>query len=89
MKQRPPATAPRFGSIAVGETLPLQEAARRMGWQRRAMADVQRAGLRTVVIGRIKYTTGQWVREFVETMAERQAADQAAAGDDAEEGAGK
>jgi hypothetical protein len=67
---------PRFGSIAVGETMPLREAARRMGWASRMIADVQRQGLRTVTIGRLKYTTGQWVREFVESMAEKQTARQ-------------
>ncbi len=63
--------APRFGSIAIGETLPLREAARRMGWASRMVADVQRAGLKTVTIGRLKYTTGQWVSDFVELMAEK------------------
>ena len=64
-------SAPRFGSILDGETLPLREAGRRMGWAARMTADVQRMGLRTVTIGRLKYTTGRWVREFVERMAEQ------------------
>jgi hypothetical protein len=44
-----------------------------MGWQRRMMADVQRLGLRVVTIGRMKYTTGGWVRQFVEGLAQQQA----------------
>lgn len=67
------APAPRFGSILDGETMALQETCRRMGWQARMRADVQRMGLKTVTIGRLKYTTGKWVREFVERMAEQQA----------------
>ena len=78
MKPRPavsaPDLAPRFGSILDGETLPLREAARRMGWAKRLSIDVQRMGLKTVTIGRLKYTTGRWVREFVESQAEQQAA---------------
>jgi hypothetical protein len=65
--------APRFGSIRLDETLPMREAARRMGWASRMSAEVQRMGLKTVTIGRLKYTTGLWVRDFVERMAERTA----------------
>jgi len=64
--------APRFGSVLDGETLPLREAARRMGWAKKLSIDVQRAGLKTVTIGRMKYTTGRWVREFVEAQGEKQ-----------------
>jgi hypothetical protein len=71
--RHPVEPAPRFGSIIDGETLPLREAARRMGWQRRMMADVQRLGLRVVTIGRMKYTPGGWVRQFVEGLAQQQA----------------
>jgi hypothetical protein len=44
-----------------------------MGWAKRLSIDVQRMGLKTVTIGRLKYTTGRWVREFVEGQAEQQA----------------
>jgi len=75
MRQPRPApdSGPRFGSVIDGETLPLREAARRMGWAKRLSIDVQRMGLKTVTIGRLKYTTGRWVREFVEGQAEQQA----------------
>jgi hypothetical protein len=63
-------TSPRLlGSIHRDEVLPLREAARRMGWANRMIADVQRMGLRTVTIGRMKYTTGNAIYEFVEHMA--------------------
>ena len=61
--------APRqLGSISRNEVLPLREAARRMGWANKMISDVQRMGLRTVVIGRMKYTTGAAVYELVERM---------------------
>jgi len=52
-----------------GEVLSVEEAARRMGWGRRLTIDAQRMGLRSVLIGKRKYTTGDWVREFVECQA--------------------
>lgn len=64
--------APRaLGSIAIGETLPLREAARRMGWASRMTAEVQRLGLRTCTIGRMKYTSGAAVAEFVERLMQQ------------------
>lgn len=75
MRPRPapdPNPAPRFGSILDGETLPLREAARRMGWAKRLSIDVQHMGLKTVTVGRLKVTTGKWVREFIEALAEQQ-----------------
>jgi hypothetical protein len=47
----------------------MTEAARRLGWGKRAMIDIQRAGLRSVLIAKRKYTTGDWVREFIEAQA--------------------
>ena len=74
MKPRPLDPAPRaLGSIAIGETLPLREVGRRMGWASRMLADVQRLGLRTCTIGRMKYTTGTAVSEFVEKIMQQQA----------------
>ncbi len=70
-----PLPAPRFGSILPGEVLPVQEAARRMGWGKRFTIDAQRMGWKTVLIAKRKYTTGDWVREFIEAQV------QAAAGD--------
>ena len=65
------------GSVLPGEVLALREAGRRLNLQKRAMCDCQRAGLRTVTIGRCKFTTGDWVREFAERLAEQQADAQA------------
>ena len=60
MKHPAPDPAPRFGSILPGEVMPLAEAARRLGWQSRTTIDCQKIGLRSVLIGRRKYTTGDW-----------------------------
>jgi len=62
---------PRFGSIAIGETLPLREAARRLGWGSRMTAEAQRMGLRAILVGRAKITTGKWINDFIEKMAEK------------------
>ena len=75
MKSRPTDTAPRFGSILPGEVLPVEEAARRLGWRKRLTIDVQRMGLRSVLIGRRKYTTVDWGRHFIEEQADREAAE--------------
>jgi hypothetical protein len=77
VKPRPPDTAPRaLGSISRDEVLPLREAARRMGWANKMIADVQKMGLQTVTIGRMKYVTGNAVYRFVEHLA-TMAADEA------------
>lgn len=60
------------GSVHADEILPMRELARRMGWQKRMSSDAQKMGLRTVTIGRMKYTTGEWVLEFVKGVAARQ-----------------
>lgn len=59
----------QLGSISRDEVLPLREAARRMGWADKLIGDVQRMGLPTVTIGRMKYVTGNAVYRFVEHMA--------------------
>jgi hypothetical protein len=70
MKKRPlDNPAPRLGSIHRDEVLPLREAARRMGWANKLIADVQRAGLQTVTIGRMKYVTGNAIYRFIEHAA--------------------
>jgi hypothetical protein len=61
--------ASQLGSISRDEVLPLREAARRMGWADKVISDVQKAGLQTVVIGRMKYVTGNSVYRFVEHLA--------------------
>jgi hypothetical protein len=39
------------------------------------LPEVQRKGLRTVVIGKSKYTTGQWLDEFIRGLAGEQQRD--------------
>lgn len=69
MKKRPlDKPTPQFGSIHRDEVLPFREAARRMGWADKLISDVQKAGLQTTTIGRMKYTTGAAVYQFVERM---------------------
>jgi hypothetical protein len=65
MKHPKPPTTQKLGSINRNEVLPMREAARRMGWAARMAADVQKMGLPTVTIGRLKYTTGRAVYDFV------------------------
>jgi hypothetical protein len=72
--KRPLDPAPRFGSILPGEVMPLVEAARRVGWQKRMTINAQKMGLRSVLIGRRKYVTGDWIREFMERQAQATAA---------------
>lgn len=85
--RKPLATpAPRqLGMVSRDEVGPLEEIGRRMGWGNEMLATVQRMGLRTVVIGRRKYVTGNAVYRFVEhlaTMAADAAEQQAGGGGD-------
>ena len=68
-----PAQRPSLGSIHPDGVLPLCEVGRRTGWASRMTADVQRLGLRTCTIGRMKYTTGAAVLAFVEAIMGQQA----------------
>lgn len=81
MKPRPDAPVPARGSIRDDETLLYSEAARRLGLCAKSRRAAIRAGLRVVQFGRWQYTTGRWVREFVERLAEQQAGDQGQGGD--------
>ena len=70
--KRPTEAPPRsLGSIHRDEVLPLREAARRMGWANKMISDVQRDGLPTVTIGRMKYTTGDAIYRFVEGLMQQ------------------
>ena len=69
--RRPPDSVPSPRSVLPGEVLALREAGRRLGLQKQALCDAQKAGLKTVLVGRVKFTTGDWVRQFVEGLAER------------------
>ena len=67
--RKPTEAPPRsLGSIHRDEVLPLREAARRMGWANKMISDVQKAGLKTVTIGRMKYVTGAAIYDFVESQ---------------------
>ncbi len=53
-----------WGSIHEGEVLPLREAARRLGWGQKTIRAAQRAGLRTIAMGRLKYIVGSDLLKF-------------------------
>lgn len=59
----------QLGSIHRDEVLPLAEAARRMGWADQLISNVQKMGLKTAVVGRMKFVTGNEVYRFVEHLA--------------------
>jgi len=60
------------------------EAARRLGLCSKSRRHAIKAGLKVVSFGRWQYTTGRWVREFVEGLAQQQAGN----GDDVQKGGG-
>jgi len=63
--------APRpLGSIRADELLPVREACRRLGWERRTLAHAKREGLRTIPFGRFRYVTGAEVLRFFASLAE-------------------
>jgi hypothetical protein len=73
MTRKPSRPSPDgYGSIHDHEVLPVREAARRLGWGAKTTRAAQEDGLRTVLYGRMRYTTGRWIREFIEELAERQ-----------------
>ncbi|MCC6126900.1 MAG: hypothetical protein IT426_18200 [Pirellulales bacterium] len=59
---------PPLGSIHRDEVLPVREAARRLGWQRKAITEAQKNGLRVCRCGRYTITTGQAIFDYVEKM---------------------
>ena len=74
MKPRPtdPAQRSGYGSISIGEALPVREVGRRLGWGSKTIAQAQRDGLRTTLYGRIRYTTGQAVLDFITGLMAKQ-----------------
>jgi hypothetical protein len=70
------APPPARGSIRDDETLLFSEAAKRLGLCAKSRRSAIRAGLKVVRFSRWQYTTGKWVREFIEGLAEHQADDQ-------------
>ena len=69
MKSQSP-SSDGYGSISADEVLPLREAARRLGFGQKTIRQAQRAGLRTVEFGRMKYVIGQDVLDFFRRLAE-------------------
>jgi hypothetical protein len=74
MKPRPDFT-PRPGSSSVraDEVLSLREFGRRLGLAARCLCDCQRQGLRTVLVGRVKFVLGSDALDWFRGLAERQA----------------
>jgi len=66
-----PQPRPR-GSVRADELLPLSELGRRLGMGHKTLARVQRAGLRTVLFGRMKYALGADVLAFFRRLAAEQ-----------------
>lgn len=67
----PPARGCGFDAIHPTALWPMAEVARRMGWERRSREKAVRDGLRTMMIGRIAYTRGVWLLEWIEKQEAR------------------
>jgi hypothetical protein len=65
---RKPLDKPTLGSIHRDEVLPVREAARRLGWNRKAIVNAQRNGLKICRIGRFTITTGAAIFAYVEKL---------------------
>jgi hypothetical protein len=77
LKSRQPAESstrptPSLGSIRADEVLRLAEFGRRMGMGSRALADVQRAGLRTHKYGKWLFVTGRDALEWFQSLPDSQ-----------------
>ena len=75
MKSRlshPAIERPDPGPIRAGEVYTLHQAARRLNWARKSIADAQRAGLKTILFGRQKFVTGAEVLRFFEALENQQ-----------------
>jgi hypothetical protein len=57
------------GSVRADEVMSLREFGRRLGLASRALCDAQRAGLKTVLLGRTKYVIGKHALQFFERLA--------------------
>ncbi|KKN36558.1 hypothetical protein LCGC14_0772270 [marine sediment metagenome] len=57
-----------FGSIHANEILPLREVARRLGWGQKTIRSAQKAGLRAIEFGRLKYCLGVDVIEWFDSL---------------------
>jgi len=61
------------GSVSAAEVLTLRECGRRLGLGPRIMREAQRQGLRTVLLGRLKFVLGCDVLDFFLRLADAQA----------------
>ena len=71
------------GSIRADEVLSLRELGRRLGLAKRALCDAQKAGLRTALVGRVKFVVGSHAVEWFQAQAEQQASNGQGGGADA------
>lgn len=76
MKARPEKHAQPVGcgSVRADEVLPLREFGRRLGLATRALCDAQRGGLKTILVGRVKFVLGSDALEWFRQQANAQAA---------------
>ena len=72
IKQTPPSTPVGFDSVSTGEILPLRELGRRFGLGQKSLRAIQRDGLRTIQVGRLKFVLGGDILTFFERLAEEQ-----------------
>ena len=63
------------GSIRADEVVSMAEFGRRLGFAHKALADAQRAGLRTIFFGRCKFVLGSDAIAFFQRLAEQQKGD--------------
>ena len=63
-------TRPGFGSVHIGEILPVRELARRFGLGRRTVTKLKAMGLKTIRIGRIDFVRGVDVVDLFDGLAE-------------------
>lgn len=68
------------GSIRSDEVVTLREFGRRLALGARALCDAQKAGLRTILFGRVKYVLGTDALEWFRRLAKKQAQQQTPAG---------
>jgi hypothetical protein len=57
------------GSVLADELVDLRTFGKRLGLGPRVLCDLQRAGLKTVLLGRKKFLIGKWAIEFAEQQA--------------------
>jgi hypothetical protein len=64
------------GSISANEVTTLREFGRRLGLANKALCDAQKAGLKTCLVGRVKFVCGSDAVEWFRQQAEQQSGDQ-------------